>query len=272
MSRQKSPKHSSTSSLNSQLSNFGKESRLHKIFNRNNVKVSYSCMKNMERIIKSHNAKIISGNNRQPTPRCNCQPRAGQRTCPLEGSCRTPNIVYAAEVVPQPAVNNQMEPPLPPTHARNLRRRTTQANSTQSSTIDHETTNNTIPNAQNQTLRINTVPRFDNSTKTYIGLAEDFKARYRNHLKSFRNEIYEKETELSKYIWQLKRSNINFNINWKILKKTTGFNPISRSCTLCLAEKLAICSFPNKNNLINKRSELISKCRHENKFLLVNTR
>ena len=41
--------------------------------------------------------------------------------------------------------------------------------------------------------------------KTYIGLMETpFKDRYRNHVKSFNNEKYQKETELSKYIWELK--------------------------------------------------------------------
>ena len=33
---------------------FPKSSRLHKIFNRNTVKVSYSCMKNVIQIIKKH--------------------------------------------------------------------------------------------------------------------------------------------------------------------------------------------------------------------------
>ena len=34
--------------------------KLHKIFNRNTVKVSYSCMNNMSNIIKGHNKKVIS--------------------------------------------------------------------------------------------------------------------------------------------------------------------------------------------------------------------
>ena len=38
---------------------------------------------------------------------------------------------------------------------------------------------------------------------------------------------------------------------------------------LCLAEKLHIIKRSN-NNVLNKRSELVSKCRHENKFYLGN--
>ena len=37
--------------------------------------------------------------------------------------------------------------------------------------------------------------------KIYIGLTETtFKERYRNHVKSFKNKKYSKDTELSKYI------------------------------------------------------------------------
>ena len=70
---------------------------LHKIFNRNNVKVSYSCMSNMARVVKSHNAKILgkvdasSASNKQ----CNCRKK---ELCPLHGGCLANNIVYKATV------------------------------------------------------------------------------------------------------------------------------------------------------------------------------
>ena len=38
---------------------FPRSSKLHKIFNTNTVKVSYSCTQNMSQIIKGHNKKII---------------------------------------------------------------------------------------------------------------------------------------------------------------------------------------------------------------------
>ena len=40
---------------------------------------------------------------------------------------------------------------------------------------------------------------------------------------------------------------------------------------LCLTEKMFILQ-ADKKNLLNKRSKLVSKCRHINKFLLKNVR
>ena len=37
---------------------------------------------------------------------------------------------------------------------------------------------------------------------------------------------------------------------------------------LCLYEKLLIATYPNQEQLLNKRSELGSKCQQEDKFLL----
>ena len=39
--------------------NFPKGSKLHKIFNRNNVKINHSCMDNMEQVIDAHNEQIL---------------------------------------------------------------------------------------------------------------------------------------------------------------------------------------------------------------------
>ena len=47
----------------------------------------------------------------------------------------------------------------------------------------------------------------EGETKEYIGMtATTFKTRYRNHKKSFNYTRYEKDTALSKHIWELKRS------------------------------------------------------------------
>ena len=39
---------------------------------------------------------------------------------------------------------------------------------------------------------------------------------------------------------------------------------------LCLQEKIEIIEDPDQENLLNKRSELVNKCLHANKFLLKN--
>ncbi len=70
-----------------------------------------------------------------------------------------------------------------------------------------------------------TVTREDNQQKeTYVGHTEGpFKTRYNNHTSSFRNPKHKHATELSKYIWQLKQSNIQYSIRWKILKKCKAY-------------------------------------------------
>ena len=51
---------------------FPKSNKLHKIFNRNTVKVSYCCTENLSSIIKTHNKKVT---NEKITPKdqCNCK-------------------------------------------------------------------------------------------------------------------------------------------------------------------------------------------------------
>ncbi len=108
--------------------------------------------------------------------------------------------------------------------------------------------------------------------KQYIGITEgEWKKRFANHKQSFKNKKYSKDTMLSKYIWELKEKNIDdFILNWSILKTAPAYNNISKKCILCLQEKFEIITHANQECLLNKRSELISKCRHENKFLLKN--
>ena len=107
------------------------------------------------------------------------------------------------------------------------------------------------------------------SKKVYIGIAETtFKKRYANHLKSFNTKKYENDTELSKEVWKIKQKNQTPIITWKVLKQCPPFNTINNKCQLCLNEKLSIIEYREKN-LLNKKNELISKCRHQNKYTLV---
>ena len=54
------------------------------------------------------------------------------------------------------------------------------------------------------------------------------------------------------------------------MRQASSYSNISKRCLLCLREKLAIALYPNPEELLNERSEMISKCRHLNKFLLMN--
>ena len=108
------------------------------------------------------------------------------------------------------------------------------------------------------------------NTKQCIGMiANNFKQRYSNHLKSFRNEKYANETELSKHIWDIKRKNKPFSLTWSVLKRAATYSAGGKRCNLCLEEKLMILK-ADKRNLLNKRTEIISKCRHENRFYVKN--
>ena len=100
----------------------------------------------------------------------------------------------------------------------------------------------------------------------YIGHTEnEFKSRFRNHTTSFKNQKYRHATALSKKVWELKEKGIDHNITWSIIEKSRAYEGGSRYCNLCLSEKFHILS---SSNIINKKSELLSKCRHELKFLL----
>ena len=72
---------------------FPLQHKLHKIFNRNTLKVSYSCMNNVKSIITKHNTHIIRNSQSQntETDNCNCN---NKNTCPLPKQCMTNNIIY----------------------------------------------------------------------------------------------------------------------------------------------------------------------------------
>lgn len=188
---------------------FTKDHILHKIFNRKTLKLSYSCMGNIQQAINSHNIKIRSqNNNNENAAGCNCRNRD---QCPMPGECLSTSVIYQASVT----------------------------------TNDHS-----------------------KPVESYVGLTENtFKTRFNNHKSSFNNNSKRNSTELSKYIWQLKDNNTNFEINWKILLRANSFNNITNICHLCLSEKYFIIYRPDMSTL-NRRSELISTCRHSKKFLL----
>ena len=179
--------------------------KLHQIFNKNTIKVSYSCMKNINTVIKNHNDRIIrrfkGSTETEKESRCNCRQKG---ECPLQGSCLEKAIVYRATV--------------------------------------------TSP---------------DGRKEYYGSTGGAFKDRYANHKKSLKHEKYQNETELSKYIWKLKTKGTNYELKWKIMKKSNVMKRRSGICNLCLEEKYSI--FMNKHAL-NKRSELITKCRHSGPF------
>ena len=64
--------------------------------------------------------------------------------------------------------------------------------------------------------------------------------------------------EHSKEVRNLKSTNNNSKIAWKIVRRCAPVNRSMLRCNLCLNEKLEIATEQGKNHL-NKRSELVSK-------------
>ena len=77
-----------------------KGTNLAKYFNRSTMKLSYSCLPNVDRIISGHNKKILKKQNASAIttelPLCNCR---GKDPCPLNGECLQSSIVYKADVI-----------------------------------------------------------------------------------------------------------------------------------------------------------------------------
>ena len=181
--------------------------KLHKLFNRSNVKISFSCMRNVKSIINKHNKTVQDPPTNNSERTCNC---IIKEKCPLQEKCLNNNMYKA-------------------------------------------------------TLKSN---QGKYQHKIYYGITETkFKQRYANDIKSFRHEKHQSDTELSNELWSIKNNNYTPNIVWQILRKHQTYNPNTKSCSLCLNEKLEISRYKGRN-LLNKRSEIINKCRHLNKFAL----
>ena len=73
---------------------------LHKIFNRNKVKMSYRCTPNLARKISAHNSKILNKNSEKENEmatkiECNCRKKD---ECPVENKCLQDGVVYQATI------------------------------------------------------------------------------------------------------------------------------------------------------------------------------
>ena len=89
--------------------------------------------------------------------------------------------------------------------------------------------------------------------------------------KTFRNQCYQSETMLSSYVWEVKRAIDQMpSLNWSIITVLPAYSNITKRCQLCLYEKYVVITYPGPENLLNKRSEVMSKCPHQRKFLLSN--
>ena len=107
----------------------------------------------------------------------------------------------------------------------------------------------------------------------YFGLVEGkWKKRYYNHKSSLNHKRHSQEARLSSYVWHLKETlDVTPNLKRSLVRCATPDSNTLKKSLLCLYEKLVIISYSRQHELLNYRSELFWKCRHENKYLLKNS-
>ena len=116
------------------------------------------------------------------------------------------------------------------------------------------------------------VTRLDNNTSEfYTGVTVNtFKQRYYGHSYDFRHRSQRTSLCPSSHISDLKDAGVNYNLFWKIIARSRGFNPTTRFCQACLKEKYYI-MFRPEGETHNNRSKFYNTCRHRKKLLLENT-
>ena len=168
------------------------------------------------------------------TKTCNCSKRDLENEgCPLGGACLTPNVIYGATVKILDILGNPI----------------------------------------------------DLTKETYTGLSEPpWKQRKYGHNSDFKHKkkgTSKKGTTLSKYIWTLKDpddcnlepcpNKMEWMIEWKILARAKGYNPITGVCRLCLKESYFLL-FKTETASLNKRNEIFTLCPHRKFKFLANAK
>ena len=83
---------------------FPKSHKFHKLFNRNNLKVSYRSRSNIASIINSHNKKTLRKEKiASAKPHCNCR---AKESCPLNGDCLKSIAVYGCKITSSDTVED----------------------------------------------------------------------------------------------------------------------------------------------------------------------
>ena len=108
--------------------------------------------------------------------------------------------------------------------------------------------------------------------KFYLGTTEgDSKQSFCNHKKYFNNSIYRNDTTLSRNVWDIKEKYIETPVlKWYIVRTVPSYSNITKRRLLYLHEKSEILYYPNTDELLNKRYELIAKYQTNVYFAITN--
>ena len=93
-----------------------------------------------------------------------------------------------------------------------------------------------------------------------------------SYIKEFEKQLLKNATQTTKSLLTFQPTKtipkqLNPKVPWQIKRRYNPYNPIFRRCNLCLNKKLEILDDQDKN-LLNKRSKIISYCRHQKKVKL----
>ena len=90
-----------------------------------------------------------------------------------------------------------------------------------------------LPNTVYQRKVTSTQPNYND--KVYFGFAENsFKDRYYNRTKSFTQEDYANDIELSKKYWEIERNNFIPKVTWSIVRECPPYRLNKMNCYLGL--------------------------------------
>ena len=87
---------------------FPKDKKLSKIFNRNTINVSYSCLPNVQQTFANNNHRLLQLHRiKESTQDSKLCTRRQKSSCPLDGKCLTKCVVYEATVTETTSSNQE---------------------------------------------------------------------------------------------------------------------------------------------------------------------
>lgn len=83
----------------------------------------------------------------------------------------------------------------------------------------------------------------------------------------FKLQSHSHFTKLAKHVWVLKKKfGKSPSIKWKVLWRVKLWKSIGNVCRLYQEDKLSTVTYPDKIDLLNQQSEVMSKCSDTNKY------
>ena len=105
--------------------------------------------------------------------------------------------------------------------------------------------------------------------KEYVGQTKNtFKERLATHKNTFKYSEKRINCGLAGYVWKLKDKGIDHSVEYSLLCQTTKYRRGDRRCELCTTEKTLIAK--QDPGELNKRSEVLIRCKHRDLHLLEN--